>query len=84
MAEVGFVGRAPGKYQVYLGGNESSTRLNKLWKESVKTEELGTELRPLFTRFKTRAQRCGTFRRLGGPRLVQRESADHESSRRKQ
>ena len=52
MAEVGFVGRAPGKYQVYLGGNESSTRLNKLWKESVKIEELGNELRPLLTRFK--------------------------------
>lgn len=52
MAEVGFVGRAPGKYQVYLGGNESSTRLNKLWKESVKTEDLGNELRPLLTRFK--------------------------------
>ncbi len=60
MAEVGFVGRAPGKYQVYLGGNESSTRLNKLWKESVKTEELGSELRPLLTRFKS--ERVGAER----------------------
>jgi sulfite reductase (NADPH) hemoprotein beta-component len=64
MAEVGFVGRASGKYQVYLGGNESSTRLNKLWKESVKTEDLGTELRPLLTRFKTErndAERFGDW-----------------------
>jgi sulfite reductase (NADPH) hemoprotein beta-component len=52
MAEVAFVGRAPGKYQVYLGGNESSTRLNRLWKENVKNEDITTELRPLLARFK--------------------------------
>jgi sulfite reductase (NADPH) hemoprotein beta-component len=50
-AEIALVGRAPGKYQLYLGGNESSTRLNWLFKESVKTEDLIEELRPLFTRF---------------------------------
>jgi sulfite reductase (NADPH) hemoprotein beta-component len=50
-AEMALVGRAPGKYQLYLGGNESSTRLNWLFKESVKTDELIEELRPLFTRF---------------------------------
>ena len=60
MAEVGFVGRAPNKYQVYLGGNESSTRLNQLWKESVKIDDLGNELRPLFIRFK--AERKGAER----------------------
>ncbi|MDQ6632624.1 MAG: NADPH-dependent assimilatory sulfite reductase hemoprotein subunit [Verrucomicrobiota bacterium] len=51
MAEIGFVGRAPNKYQLYLGGNESSTRLNRLFKENVKSEEIINELRPLFTRF---------------------------------
>ncbi|MGI8964880.1 MAG: sulfite reductase, partial [Limisphaerales bacterium] len=51
MAEIGFVGRAPNKYQLYLGGNESSTRLNRLFKENVKSEEITNELRPLFTRF---------------------------------
>src|SRR6185436_5969452 len=53
MAEIAFVGRAPNKYQLYLGGNEPSTRLNRLYKESVKTEDIINELRPLFTRFKT-------------------------------
>jgi sulfite reductase (NADPH) hemoprotein beta-component len=52
VAEIGLVGRAPGKYQVYLGGNESSTRLNRLWKESVKEEDFITELRPVFVRYK--------------------------------
>jgi len=51
MAEIGFVGKGPGKYQVYLGGNEGSTRLNRLYKESVKFEEITSELRPLLTRF---------------------------------
>lgn len=53
VAEIGLVGRAPGKYQVYLGGNESSTRLNHLWKESVKDADFETELRPVFTRYKS-------------------------------
>ena len=57
MAEIAFVGRAPNKYQLYLGGNEPSTRLNRLYKESVKTEDIINELRPLFTRFK--AERDG-------------------------
>ncbi len=51
MAEIGFVGRAPNKYQIYIGGNESSTRLNRLWKESIKTEEITNELRPVLSRY---------------------------------
>lgn len=52
MAEIGFVGRAPNKYQLYLGGNVSSTRLTKLFKENVKGDDFESELRPLLTRFK--------------------------------
>ena len=33
MAEIAFVGKAPGKYQIYLGGNEAGTRLNRLYKD---------------------------------------------------
>jgi len=51
MAEIAFVGKSPGKYQVYLGGNEASTRLNRLYKESVKLEEIINELRPLLARY---------------------------------
>jgi sulfite reductase (NADPH) hemoprotein beta-component len=61
MAELAFVGRAPGKYQLYLGGNAASTRLGRLYKESVKTEDFANELRPLFERY---AQE-----RLGGERF---------------
>lgn len=51
MAEIGFVGRGPGAYQVWFGGNQSSTRLNRVWKEKVKDAEMETELRPVFERF---------------------------------
>jgi sulfite reductase (NADPH) hemoprotein beta-component len=64
MAELALVGKAPGKYQLYLGGNESSTRLARLYKETVKNEELDGELRQLFGRFareRQGAERFGDF-----------------------
>jgi sulfite reductase (NADPH) hemoprotein beta-component len=51
MAEIGFVGKSPNKYQIYLGGNESSTRLNKLYKESVQNAAIIDELRPVLSRY---------------------------------
>ncbi len=51
MAEIAFVGRAPGKYQLYLGGNHASTRLSQLWKENVKDADIVNELRPMLKRF---------------------------------
>lgn len=64
MAELGFVGKGPGKYQISLGGNANCTRLNRPWRESVKMEDITTELRPLFTRFakeRTGSERFGDF-----------------------
>jgi len=51
MAEIGFVGKAPGRYQIWLGGNESSTRLNRLHRDMVKDPDIITELRPLLIRY---------------------------------
>jgi sulfite reductase (NADPH) hemoprotein beta-component len=52
ISEIGFVGRAPGKYNLNLGANATGTRLNRLYKESVRREDFSAELLPLFTRFK--------------------------------
>ena len=52
MAEIGFVGKGPGRYQVWLGGNQNGTRLNKVWKDLLKETETEAELRPLLVRFK--------------------------------
>jgi len=51
MAEIGFVGKAPGRYQIWLGGNEASTRLNRLYRDMVKDQDIIAELRPLFARY---------------------------------
>lgn len=51
MAEIAFVGKGPSRYQVWLGGNAAGTRLNRIWKETVKDPEIENELRPLLSRF---------------------------------
>ncbi len=64
MAEVAFVGKAPNKYQIYLGGNEASTRLNRLYKDSVKGEDLISELRTVLARYareRNGGERFGDF-----------------------
>ena len=64
MAEIAFVGKAPGRYQLWLGGNAAGTRLNRVFKDVIKEAELETELRPLFTRWKnerTPSERFGDF-----------------------
>lgn len=64
MAEIAFVGKAPGRYQLWLGGNASGTRLNTLFKDVVKDPEIETELRPLLARFakeRTASERFGDW-----------------------
>jgi sulfite reductase (NADPH) hemoprotein beta-component len=51
MAEIAFVGKAPGRYQVWLGGNVSGTRLNRVWKDMVKDADIVNELRPVLARY---------------------------------
>lgn len=51
MAEIAFVGKAPGRYQVWLGGNVAGTRLNRLWKDVVKDPDIISELRPVLSRY---------------------------------
>jgi sulfite reductase (NADPH) hemoprotein beta-component len=51
VAEIAFVGKAPGRYQLWLGGDAIGTRLNRVWKEMVKENEIEAELRPLLVRY---------------------------------
>jgi sulfite reductase (NADPH) hemoprotein beta-component len=51
MAEIAFVGKAPGRYQLWLGGNTAGTRLNRVWKDVVKDAEIEHELRPILARY---------------------------------
>ncbi len=51
LAEIGFVGRAPGKYNVYLGGGFAGQRLSKLYRESVPGEQIKELLSPLISQY---------------------------------
>jgi len=51
IGEIAFVGRGPGKYNVYLGGGHHGQRLNKLYRESVKAEDICSLLKPLLREY---------------------------------
>ncbi len=51
IAEIGFVGRAPGKYNFYLGGGFHGERLNKLYLENVGEERILEELEQMLARY---------------------------------
>ena len=51
LAEIAFVGRAPGKYNVYLGAAFNGSRLNALYKPSVASAELAPLLRPILRHY---------------------------------
>ena len=50
-AELAFVGKAPGRYQIWLGGDLAGTRLARVWKELVRDADIESELRPVLTRY---------------------------------
>ncbi|WP_251977765.1 NADPH-dependent assimilatory sulfite reductase hemoprotein subunit [Salinicola avicenniae] len=51
LAEIGFVGKAPGHYNLYLGGGFSGQRLNKLYRENIDEATILGELEPLIQRY---------------------------------
>lgn len=60
-AEIGFVGTAVGKYNLFIGGDRNGERLNKLFKESLDEEGLLTELDFLLATYKTERNDGETF-----------------------
>ncbi len=62
LAEIGFVGKAPGRYQIWLGSDIAGTRLNRIWRDVVKDEDIENELRPVLARY---ARERGQGERFG-------------------
>jgi sulfite reductase (NADPH) hemoprotein beta-component len=63
-AEVAFVGKSPGRYQLWIGGSATGTRLNRVFKDVVKDPEIENELRPLLSRWRDErlpGERFGDF-----------------------
>ena len=64
ISEIGFVGRAPGRYNVYLGGGFAGQRLSKLYRENVLGTEIKTLLAPIIGRYakeRNDGERFGDF-----------------------
>lgn len=51
LAEIGLVGKGPGKYSLLLGGDGKGARLNKLFRENIGEQGILAELDGLFARF---------------------------------
>jgi sulfite reductase (NADPH) hemoprotein beta-component len=64
LAEIAFVGKAYGAYNMYLGGGYHGQRLNKLYRSSIKEEEILEILKPMIKRYATErndGERFGDF-----------------------
>lgn len=64
LGEIGLVGKAPGKYNLYLGAGLDGTRLNKLYRPAISHEEIVQELTPVLENFATNREpdeRFGDF-----------------------
>lgn len=49
LAEIAFIGKAPGKYNMYLGGGFTGDRLNRLYRENIGEQEILENLRTILT-----------------------------------
>jgi len=69
MADIGLVGRSPGKYTIFLGGNMEGTRMNVFYRDLVKVDELPGVIRQVLQRYiatRTPAERLGDWaQRIG-------------------
>jgi sulfite reductase (NADPH) hemoprotein beta-component len=64
LGEIAFIGKAPGKYNMYLGAGFVGDRLNKLYKENIGEEEILESLDPIirdFAKSREEGEKFGDF-----------------------
>lgn len=64
LAEIAFIGKAPGKYNMYLGAGFSGNRLSKLYKENIGEKEILEALRSILFQYakeRQEGERFGDF-----------------------
>jgi len=64
VGEIGFTGKAPGKYNLYLGAGFHGERLNKLYKENIGENEIIETLEPMihdYAKKRKKGERFGDF-----------------------
>ena len=55
LGEIGLVGKAPGKYNLYLGASHTGDRLNRLYRENINESQILEVLEPILENF---SQQC--------------------------
>ncbi|KAH9883773.1 sulphite reductase hemo protein, beta subunit [Xylariomycetidae sp. FL2044] len=79
LAEVAFVGKAYGAYNMYLGGGYHGQRLNKLYRSSIKEDEILAIMKPLLKRYaleREEGERFGDFCIRSGVIVATKEGRD--------
>jgi len=64
LAEIGLVGKGPGRYNLYLGAAYDGSRLNKLYAEDLEDKAIATVLNPIFAAYaagRQKGERFGDF-----------------------
>ncbi|OWW24623.1 sulfite reductase subunit beta [Zobellia sp. OII3] len=61
LGEIGFVGRAIGRYNLYLGASHNGDRLNSLYKEMLSEEDILAELEPIIAAYAQEREAKETF-----------------------
>ncbi|KGP71849.1 assimilatory sulfite reductase (NADPH) hemoprotein subunit [Pontibacillus yanchengensis] len=61
LGEIGFIGKGPGKYNMYLGAGFTGDRLNKLYRENIGEEEILTTLKPILFEYAKERQENEKF-----------------------
>ncbi|MCB1755458.1 MAG: assimilatory sulfite reductase (NADPH) hemoprotein subunit [Gammaproteobacteria bacterium] len=80
-AEIGLVGKAPGRYNLMLGGDGTGQRLNRLFRENLDETDILAELDELYRRYaaeRNKGERLGDFAvRSGLVRAVDNPAEDY-------
>jgi sulfite reductase (NADPH) hemoprotein beta-component len=61
LGEIGLVGKAPGRYNLYLGAAFNGSRLNKLYRDNLSEDEIVATLAPVIERYGRERQPGETF-----------------------
>ncbi|MCD9520642.1 assimilatory sulfite reductase (NADPH) hemoprotein subunit [Photobacterium phosphoreum] len=61
LAEIGLVGKAPGRYNLHLGGNRNGTRVPKMYRENITVAQIMDEIDNLVGRWAIERQRSEDF-----------------------
>ncbi|RDV24020.1 assimilatory sulfite reductase (NADPH) hemoprotein subunit [Alteromonas aestuariivivens] len=56
LAEVGLVGKGPGKYNLHLGGNREGTRIPRMYRENISEQEIMAHLDELLGKWSAQRQ----------------------------